>query len=182
MNIAAGSKIVHKECEPLRMCKGPEGSVFVIDEQGELLQLKWKEEKEELKLVHRIQTGVSHAWGMWEDSNILVITSDNNIKAINPVTGSVVWKFTEGMKSKELEPWGVCCDLDGRIYVADGSNERLLILDMATGKLIQTLSDAGSGGMWRVYWMNNPPQLIVCHGYIDDNATLLISTYDIQFD
>ena len=54
MNIAAGSKIVHKECEPLRMCKGPEGSVFVIDEQGELLQLKWKEEKEELKLVHRI--------------------------------------------------------------------------------------------------------------------------------
>ena len=66
-----------------------------MDMDGRLLQLEWREEKEELDMVHRIQTGIRYTGGMCflEKSNILVITSGQTIKAINHVTGSVLWEF-----------------------------------------------------------------------------------------
>ena len=119
------SKTVYMGCKPWRVCNILEGSLFVLDQEGGLLQLKWKEWKRELELVHRIQTDMKSARGMCyiEQSNVLVFTCRHNIEAINPVTGSVVWVFTQDTKRQKLDPRGVCCDADGRVYVADGRNE-----------------------------------------------------------
>ena len=84
--ITAESKTIYTGCKPLSFCKGPEGSVFVTDGEGELLQLEWREDREEPRLIHRVQTGVVYALGMcyMEQSNILVFTFNHSIKAINP--------------------------------------------------------------------------------------------------
>ena len=79
-----------------------------------------------------------------EQSSILVITSHHNIKAINPGTRSVLWEFTRDMEGKGLKPYGVCCDVDRRVHVADVVNKRLIVLDVGTGQFIHSLSDVGS--------------------------------------
>ena len=161
----AESKTVYSGCKPRRICKGPEGSVFVIDKTDGLLQLEWRKEKEELDLVHRIQTGMKNAWGIcyMEQYKILVITSYHNIKAINPETGSVLWEFTQDEEGKKLFPREVCCDVDGRIYVADGTNEQLIVLNDMTGELIQVLLK-DKYWVFDMCWTSFPPQLTVCHG------------------
>ena len=51
----AESKTVYTGCKPEKVCIGSEGYVFVIDVEGELIQLQWREEKEELELANKIQ-------------------------------------------------------------------------------------------------------------------------------
>ena len=121
----AESKTVHERCKPWKVYKGPKGLMFVVDGEDELLQLEWREEKEQLELVHRIQTDVKNARGMCyiKQFNILVITYGNTIKALNPETGSVVWKFAQDVEDKELNPCGVRCDVDGKnLWLMDGMN------------------------------------------------------------
>ena len=99
-----------------------------------------------------------------EQSNILVFTFDHNIKAINPVTGSAVWEFTQDMEGKELDPRGVCCDVDGRVYVADGGNNAwLIVLNDMTGELLQVLLK-DEGPICDVCITSSPPQLTVIRG------------------
>ena len=162
--ITAESKTVFTGYKPWKVCKGPESSVFVIIVVGELLQLKWRKEKEELELVHRIHTSVDYAWGIcyMEQFNILVITSNYNIKAVNPVTGSVVWQFTQDVEGDELDPRGVCCDMDGRIYMVDGYNYWLILLNGETGEVMQILlKDVQTRRIHDVCWTSSPPQLTV---------------------
>ena len=150
--------------------------MFVQDVEGKLLQLEWREDREELKLIHRIQTGVKIAWEMcyMEQSNILFITSKQDIKAINPETGSVLWEFTLDAEDKSLDPRRVCHDLDGRIYVADGENKRLILLNGETGELMQVLvKDEKIGWIFEACWTNTAPQLTVHHG------GSRISTYNV---
>ena len=170
--ITSESNTICTGCKLISACKGPESSVFVIDREGELLQLEWREDREKRKTVHRIQTGVKFALGMWstygmcymEQSNILVFTFDHSIEAINPGTGSVVWQFTQNVEGKKLDLCGVCCDLDGRLYLADGKNKRLIVLNGKTGGLLQVLlKDDETGGVYGVCWMSSPPQLTVHH-------------------
>ena len=150
-----------------KICKGPAGFLFAIDGKGELVHLKWRAEKEKLEMVDWMHVKVQNVRGMvyMEQSNILVITSRHNIKAINLVTGSVVWEFTQDVDDKELDPRGVCCDLDGRVYVADGSNGRIILFNGETGEVCQVLlQNDGMGWIYEVFWTNDPPQLTVLHG------------------
>ena len=160
------TKTVCAGYKPWTICRGPEGSVFVIDKTGALLQLEWRPEKEELELVHRIQTSEEPGLGIcyMEQSNILVMVSDQNIKAINPETGSVVSEFTQDVEGKKLDLRGVSYDLNGRIYVADGHNERLVVLNGETREVIQ-VSLKDEGWVFDVCWTSSPPQLTVLHGF-----------------
>ena len=117
-----------------------------------------------------------------EQSNILVITSEQNIKAINLGTGSILWEFTQGLEGRELNPEGVCSDTDGRVYVTDGCNEPIIVLHGETGRFIQTLSEADSVDIWDVYWTSNPPQIALCHGYSTIYTVATISTFSAQED
>ena len=78
----------------------------------------------------------AHGMCYMEKFSILVISSDQNTKAINPETGSVVWNFTQDVEGKKLDPEGVCCDMDGRVYVADKRNQWLIVLKGNTVELI----------------------------------------------
>ena len=114
-----------------------------------------------------------------EQSNMLVITSGQTIKAKNHVTGSVLWEFSQNVDDKLICPYGLCYNVDGRVYAADGVNEQVIVLNGKTGRFIQTLSAAGSGGMYDEYWRSEPPQLTVHHGYTEESMTTKMSSYEI---
>ena len=45
-------------CKPRTMCAGPEQGILVLDEQKQLLQLKWDKNSKILQQVYKVQTGV----------------------------------------------------------------------------------------------------------------------------
>ena len=71
---------------------------------------------------------------------------------INHVTGSVLWEIFQNVDDELFRSYGLCYDVDGRVYVADSVNERVIVLNGKIGRFIQTLSAAGSGGMYDEYW------------------------------
>ena len=163
----AESKTVYKGCKPLCICKGPDGSVFVMAQKGELLQLKWDDQRKQLELVLKTKTDETLVNGMCliEEYNTLVLTSTKYIKALNPMSGAVLWEFSQEVERKKLNPHGLCCDMDGRVYIADGWNERLIVLKGESGELKQVLlTDKNTGWIRDVHWINPPPQLTVFHG------------------
>ena len=175
----AESKTIYAGYKALMLCKGPEGYMFAADRQGELLLLLWREEKEELVVAEKIQiqTDMQYVRRICyiERSKILVITSHHNIKAINPETGSIRWEFTQDVDDRELDPRGVSYDLDGRVYVADGTNGSIMVLKGETGQLIQVhCMDESMGWLYDVCWTKDPPQLYVHHG-----DPYVVSTYNI---
>ena len=49
------------------------------------------------------------------------------------------WKLSGDIKGKCINPQGMCHDDAGRLYVADGKNDRVLVLDSLTGRVLQIL-------------------------------------------
>ncbi len=61
---------------------------------------------------------------------------------------------------KMLDPWDFCTDDKGRVYVADGKNARVLVLDGSTGHLIQILLE-GHELIRHISWDKGRQQLII---------------------
>ncbi len=61
---------------------------------------------------------------------------------------------------KMLDPWDFCTDDKGRVYVADGKNARVLVLDGSNGHLIQTLLE-GHELIRHISWDKGSQQLII---------------------
>ncbi len=51
----------------------------------------------------------------------------------------------------------------GRVYIADGCNERLVILDGSTGHVLQMALQEKIGRFWHVAWNAHLVQVFVCH-------------------
>ena len=68
----------------------------------------------------------------------------------------------------ELHLCGVCADDAGRVYVADGDNRRLLVLDAVSGAALRVLEllHHVTGPTWGVCWRRVQPRLIVRHGQL----------------
>lgn len=56
----------------------------------------------------------------------------------------MVIKYPEGNPLALTRPWGVACDPDGNMVVADRSNNRLLVFEV-NGNYVRTIGEAGSG-------------------------------------
>ena len=89
-----------------------------------------------------------------------------------------MWEFTQDVDGKNLDPRGVCCDLDGRIYVDDGGNKRLIMFDGKMGVLMQLLlTDEKAGWINNVIWTDTPPEFTVVRAILFDFVN--ISTYNV---
>lgn len=71
----------------------------------------------------------------------LVVKCGRNYTSI----GQTLFQFgSEGEEGGQLcRPWGICCDQDGNIIVADRSNNRIQVFDK-TGNFLRTFGSAGS--------------------------------------
>ena len=168
-NINTGACIItYIACKPRNICKGQGSCSYLSSEEGQILKLQSTKEKGEIELVSRIHTHETstHKLCYTERHRALVLSSTKYMIGLNPVQGHVLWHFQKDVEGKRLNVNGLCCDRDGRVYVADGGNERLIVLNGKTGKLLVVLlKGERTGPIHDVYWTNFSPQLTVLHGF-----------------
>ena len=155
-------------CKALRSCPGPEGTLVILDQKYDIVQLRLNSETKQFDVVKHVPTvGVKGVRDICHVSlyDILVITAGFYIKALRLSDGALEWEMTHAVEDKDLYPQGVTSDDIGQVYVADGGNARLLLLDGSSGRLLQVLLlEEEKEWISDVAWHPNQPQLIVLHG------------------
>ncbi len=156
-------------CKLNAMCGGPgQGSLLVWDDKGKyIIQLQWDAATEQLDMVRRVQVPDGNVYFMcYVPQGDLVILSHGSkmVQAVKLGDGQQVWGLQPYALGKNVNPMGVDSDKEGRVYIADCDNRRVLLVDGTTGEVIQELlKDAGLGKVWRVCCLSNPSQLLVYH-------------------
>ncbi len=111
----------------------------------------------------------------------LLIVTYNDIHYISATsidTKKLHWRVKGEIAEKLCQPWGVCTDNKGRIYVADGYNGRVIVLRARDGKVLQILN-LGLHGICYIAWSDTQPHLILyCWPRKGDNAH--VSFYNVE--
>ena len=125
------------------LCQGPSNTVIGIEKNGYMYQLEWQHEKRELIIIKILQANVRdlaricYVDGL--DSVILVSQDPCFIQAIKFGDGLPFWSFSRSIGGKEVDPYGLCYDSKGRLYIGDLCNKRFLVLDAQRGELLQVV-------------------------------------------
>ncbi len=92
-------------------------------------------------------------------------------------SGHTQWQDQFQVDGKKCDPRGICHGA-GRLYVADGINKRILVLDAATAGFIQSIELSQTLAVWDVAWSDQQPHLVVLQGIDDDSYH--IKYYNIE--
>ena len=79
-----------------------------------------------------------------------------------------------------IEPHGMCADNTGRLFVADGSNSRILVLNSQTGSLVQLIHLHNLGHIYELGISSTDSRLFIQHS-IADNEKEQISIFNISY-
>ncbi len=113
----------------------------------------------------------------------LVIASkctDNIVSATSLSSGQMAWVTgREPIAGKLCEPCGLALDQDGRLFIADGNNSRIVILEASTGAWLQTLMMPGLGKIIDISWNQLSSQIAVRH-HVTYSDRECLSTYQVQ--
>ncbi len=166
------------------MCSGPgEGSLLVWDDKSKaVIQLQWNEATKMLDEVRRVRVPGAIVWYMCymphTDLVILKHYHGNIVEAVKLQGGAgqpSVWQLQGDMLGKWINPLGVNCDSEGHLYIADGDNCRVLLVNGSTGEVVQELlQDAGLGRVDDVCWMSNPTRQLLVKHYCNGRQALTL--------
>ena len=124
-----------------------------------------------------METQMEDAYGIYVVStnltaggNLIILTSwkkEGSIKAFK-LDGDLAWECSGIQGGLPVNPHGVCADRRGHVYIADGRNKRVFVLNAEDGRWIQTLltnDQHGIGLVYSVGWseMRDQRFLIVNH-------------------
>ena len=170
------------------MCTAGEGPLLIWDNKGKsVIQLKFNEQRKELDEVRpRVQLPghtVYHMCYMPHADLLILSRGERMVEAVKLHRSAgqpPVWQLQGEVLGKKINPQGVSCDSEGRVYVADGkwrSQSRVLLLNGYTGEVIQQLlKDDGVGKhVLKVCCLSNPHQLLV-YGSNDDTHLYNVDT------
>ena len=65
--------------------------------------------------------------------------SDGEVRAISLESERLVWSIAGNLGGRNINPRGLCSDQRGLIFVGDGRNGRVLVVNGCKGKLLQVL-------------------------------------------
>ena len=157
------------------MCCTPDGSLFLLDKAGQLLTFMWNTEKEQFNLTNQLATCLQNTLAICyvKKYNFLVSVScdvqrnkGGRIEALNLRNNWRVWQFEGCVKGQKVAPNTICCDTEGRLFVGDDINIRVLLLDGGTGKLLRVFwHDNKISSVWDVCWNDASQQLTVLDGF-----------------
>ncbi len=153
-----------KAVKPWAMCIGPDNSVLAIDMGGDgksVVEFTWNGTK--LVLTKSIPTEIDQAFSVhYSEGRVFTCQwPEEVICAVDYTSGETLWKVQGKVHGKPCYPHGMCTDTQGRLYVADGENERVLVLQASTGRFIQEIDMKGVGTIVGVAWSETQPHLVV---------------------
>ena len=174
---------------PGRMCSTDDGSVLVVNNSvtpRTLVKFKLTEQEGVVleKTNETIDTKLKEVNALsllyCNDKKQIILTDWfhlGTIQAINYQTGTTEWKIVrEEIDGKVIKPYGICCDDVGHLFVADHSNNRVLVVSL-DDKIKQKLLDL-PGNSWWIAFDVTQQKLIV--QYYKDNEHIL-NIYDIEY-
>ena len=162
--------------QPRKICQGPNGSILVSDDRNVILQLQWDDFMTRLAITKQFHADVNIIKGLsyvkMRDLLVVSTSCPALLKAVSLRNQTPVWKcdpITGG-----FEPRGLCTTPNGKLYIADGSGERLLVVDSYNGTLgsVQQNGEAEAGWIWDVCWSDAQPHVIVLFGADDHNKKI----------
>ncbi len=147
------------------MCAGPAGTVLVRT-HGTILQLQWNAQQTALEVARRLTstsfTGKMFRMHYVEAFGHVAISGGaamlQVVMAVNLHDGAEIWREKESS-----DPRGMTSDPDGRLFVADGVNNRLRVLDAKSGAPIQEPWKFGSP-ICNALWISESRLLVIDHG------------------
>ncbi len=166
-----------EEAAPGAMCHGPDNTIMVSNwRDGSKEVLVYDVTSTQFILKDRIPVHVDQAQhihymetaqhgGIVIVSRWNLLSSGNIISAHSLDSKALVWKIEKKeIDGKVLWPCAMCSDPDTEaLYVGDGFNERLIVLEPNTGEVIQSIQLPGEGGICNIAWCSVQPHLVIRH-------------------
>ncbi len=156
---------------PGRMCDGPPGKLIAINfiqNRSEAIIFDCRSTK--LKVTDLIPNDMDDpvfiAYLETQSTGGLVIACDwkhNTIIATSLSDKQLIWRLKGEVAGKKIRPNGMCTDDQGRLCAADGTNNRIVVLDGTTGCVLQVKELQEYGDIVNVLWCDTQHQLIVHH-------------------
>ncbi len=167
---------------PWAMCLGPDNTILAIDRGGDgksVAQFTWN--GTELVMMKTIPTEIEKPFSVhYSEGRVLTYCwQDEVICAVDYTSGETLWKVQGEVHGKPCKPHGMCSDTQGRLYVADADNERVLVLQASSGVVIQEIDMEGLGDLSGIAWCSTQPHLVVWNGWADEDEKEDISYYTI---
>ncbi len=158
--------IVYTDWDLDTMCTGPNDSVLVCN-FNKILQLKWNPDKTQLQRTRQVNSQFEAGFSVRNMHytalhNLVVFASDQALTAVKLIDGAKVWHVAEQIQGRTLDPRGLVSDNEGRLYIADGHNQRLLVLDSESGQLLQNPARFPHP-VYNVVWMSESKRLVLDH-------------------
>ena len=142
-NMSTGeSADIYIEADIRAICAGPAGSLLGTDVKGHIIQFRWRDDGEELELVHSVKINMTDVQYICyiEQSNAVVLSCGypGQICAVKLSDGSTLWEFNQQINGKDFDPYRLCHDTNGRIYVPVWESG-VITIDSRNGELLQHL-------------------------------------------
>ncbi len=158
--------------EPGRMCHGPNNTILVCDYTAwsrSVAEFHFTSENT-LTLSRLIPVQGGSRWicavcYAETTQGPLLFTchwGEHAIRATHLQSGHTQWQVKGQVDGKQCDPRGLCHGA-GRLYVADGFNKRILVLDAAKGDFIQSIELPQTVCVVNVAWSEQQPHLVVLH-------------------
>ena len=129
---------------PGRMCHGPPGTICVVNRVNDNPVLVLNCTTTSFRLERTVQTQMQryHSICYVPSVDLLLITNCTlgMVRAVSCSTDRVVWEVTGDVAGSPCDPHGaVYSPQHDVVFVCDGTNERILVLEPVSGECLQTV-------------------------------------------
>ncbi len=164
--------------EPRHMCHGPNNTILAVDAtdgSSSVAEFHFTYENNltlsRLTPVQSYECNDIYSVCCAETTRgpLLFITNfeEHAIRATHLQSSHTQWQVQGQVDGEECYPHGLCHGA-GRLYVADGPNARILVLDAATGAFIQSIVPPQTWRVWNVAWSEQQPHLVALQNIYKD--------------
>ena len=103
----------------------------------------------------------------------------DHLSMFNLNDGSLIWREKRNPGDNKFRYKGLCSDNNGRLYVADQLNSRIVVFSAATGSVLQEIKHEQMGQPWHLCW-HEPSNSIILQSTIGYPSKHCISYYILQ--
>ena len=166
-------KVVFSDFWVFSMCEGPGDTMFTY-EFYHLSQLQWNTQKEKLQLVETWQqnTAILNDMCFIKNNNLLVLLHQDKMKAMT--VGEELTTLWESTPDPPLRLDSAKSDqIEHDVYVGDGGNSRILMIDSLTGDILNEFKLEESSEQTCVLWSDTDRNLVVHRGNVIANYSIV---------
>ena len=158
-----------------KMCRGPTGSILWFDYSVHqsphvgISIVKWDKEHQKLYLEGRLILMCYNEFfgmlvGRFKDNEIKAVkfeSEGDTLKLSDPI-----WKLPREVDGLVIKPGAFTSDKKGNVYIGDGANNRILMINSLTGTVqsIFHLEEGNREWIGDLFWSDTEPNLIVRRG------------------